>query len=63
MNSYDTNYLIEQFTIEEENFTELAKLITQAFLNDENALKEGATIAFSEETFKTIYGAPSMQQI
>ncbi|MHA1955276.1 MAG: GNAT family N-acetyltransferase, partial [Candidatus Heimdallarchaeaceae archaeon] len=53
-------YIIEQFTIEKDKFDEFAKLITQAFINDENALKEGATVAFSEDTFNIMYGAPSV---
>ena len=55
----DSEYLVEQFTIENEDIDELAKLITQAFLSDENAIQEGATVAFSEETFNMMYGAPS----
>jgi len=62
LNSSDSEYKIEQFTIEKENFKELSKLITQAFLNDETALEEGATVAFSEETFNTMYGAPSIDK-
>ncbi|NPD88990.1 MAG: GNAT family N-acetyltransferase [Asgard group archaeon] len=56
------DYLIEQFTIEKEKFEEFSKLITQAFVNDENALKEGATVAFSEDTFNIMYGAPSVDK-
>ncbi|MHA1367135.1 MAG: GNAT family N-acetyltransferase [Candidatus Heimdallarchaeota archaeon] len=59
MNSTDSEYLIEQFAIEKENIDDIAKLITQAFLSDETAMQEGATVAFSEETFNTMYGAPS----
>jgi len=42
MNSNNSEYLIEQFTNEKENFEELAKLITQAFLSDETVIQEGA---------------------
>lgn len=62
MNEANSDYVIEQFTIEKENFDELAKLITQAFLSDLTAVKEGASVAFSEETFNTMYGAPSIDK-
>ena len=62
MNSTVSDYLIEQFTIEKENFEELSKLITQAFLSDLAAIEEGASVAFSEETFNTMYGAPSIDK-
>ncbi len=61
-NNEDSEYLIEQFKLEEEYFDSLAKLITSAFLADETALEEGASITFSEETFHTIYGAPSIDR-
>ena len=56
------DYLIEQFAIEKESFEEFSKLITQAFLSDETALLEGASIAFSEDTFNIMYGAPSIDK-
>lgn len=62
MTSDDSEYTVEQFTIEEENFAELSKLITQAFLSDENAMQEGATVAFTEDTFNMMYGAPSVDK-
>jgi len=62
MNSTDSEYVIEQFSIEKKNFDELAKLITQAFLSDETAIQEGASVAFSEETFNMMYGAPSIDK-
>ncbi len=62
LNSSDSEYKIEQFTIEKKNFDELSKLITQAFLSDETAIEEGASVAFSEETFNTMYGAPSIDK-
>ncbi len=55
-------YIIEQFTIEKEKFDEFSKLITQAFLSDEFASTEGATVAFSEDTFNIMYGAPSIDK-
>lgn len=61
MNSKESDdYIVEQFTIEKEKFDEFAELITEAFVNDENALKEGATVAFSKDTFNIMYGAPSV---
>ncbi|MCE7741311.1 MAG: GNAT family N-acetyltransferase [Candidatus Heimdallarchaeota archaeon] len=62
MSSNDSEYLIEQFRLEEENFDNIAKLITDVFINDETALEEGASIAFSEQTFRTVYGAPSIDR-
>ncbi len=61
-NTDHEEYVIEQFIIEREKFDELSKLITQAFLSDETALTEGATVAFSEETFNIMYGAPSIDK-
>ncbi|NHJ49289.1 MAG: GNAT family N-acetyltransferase [Asgard group archaeon] len=62
MNSANSEYLIEQFTIEKGKFDELAKLITQAFTNDPGALEEGASVAFTEDTFNMMYGAPSVDK-
>ncbi len=63
MKSKDNDeYIIEQFTIEKENFAEFAKLITQAFISDEFASTEGATVAFTEDTFNIMYGAPSVDK-
>lgn len=58
----ESNYEIEQFNLEKENFSFLSKLITGAFLNDSTAQVEGASIAFTEETFNTIFGAPSVDR-
>ena len=55
-------YIIEQFTIEKEKFDEFSKLITQAFLSDEFASTEGATVAFTEDTFNIMFGAPSVDK-
>ena len=60
MNIKNDEYIIEQFTIEKDKFDEYSKLITQAFLSDENAIQEGATVAFSEDTFNMVFGAPSI---
>ncbi|NHJ84855.1 MAG: GNAT family N-acetyltransferase [Asgard group archaeon] len=57
-----SEYVLEQFNLEENHFSELANLITTSFLADEAALEDGATIAFSEETFRTFFGAPSVDR-
>ncbi len=62
MNRNDSDYIIEQFRLEEDNFDTLAELITSAFLSDETAIQEGASIAFSNQTFRTVYGAPSIDR-
>jgi hypothetical protein len=54
----DERYIIESFTLDEENFNELSKLITEAFLSDENTQIEGTTILFDEETFSRMFGSP-----
>lgn len=61
-NKKNEEYIIEQFTIEKEKFGEFSKLITQAFMSDEFASMEGATVAFSEDTFNIMYGAPSIDK-
>ncbi|MHA1346683.1 MAG: GNAT family N-acetyltransferase [Candidatus Heimdallarchaeaceae archaeon] len=55
----ETEYIIEQFTLEEKDFDEFSKLITSAFLEDGAAQEEGASIVFNADTFKMMYGAPS----
>ncbi|MEA2071892.1 MAG: GNAT family N-acetyltransferase [Asgard group archaeon] len=55
-----SKYLLEQFTLQKAGFKPLSKLITEAFLHDEAAKKEGASIRFTEETFNVIFGAPSI---
>lgn len=62
MLSNKSDYKIEQFRLEEENFDTLAELITDAFLADETAIKEGASIAFTKQTFRTMYGAPTIDR-
>ena len=61
-NKNKEEYIVEQFTIEKENFEEFSKLITHAFLSDENAMKDGATAAFTKDTFEIMYGAPSVDK-
>ncbi len=54
-----SEYIIEQFTLHDEDFKEFAKLITSSFLSDGAAQEEGATIVFNEDTFRMMFGAPS----
>ncbi|RLI71098.1 MAG: hypothetical protein DRP02_05870 [Candidatus Gerdarchaeota archaeon] len=56
------NYKIEQFTLEEKDFGRFVELITAAFLADEAAQQEGATIVFNEPTFRIMFGAPSINR-
>ncbi|MHA1879934.1 MAG: hypothetical protein ACTSYG_06010, partial [Candidatus Heimdallarchaeota archaeon] len=56
------NYKIEQFTLEEKDFGRFVELITTAFLADEAAQQEGATIVFNEPTFRIMFGAPSINR-
>ena len=62
MNKENGNYIIEQFTLEDSDVDKYAKLITDAFLADEAAQEEGASIVFTEQTFKTIFGAPTIDR-
>jgi len=58
----ENDYRIEQFTLEEKDFEQFAQLISTAFLADEAAQKEGASIIFSAQTFRTIFGAPGINR-
>ena len=58
MANLDDNYVIEQFILKDSDIKEFAELITGAFLADEVAQDEGAVLVFTEQTFKTIFGAP-----
>ncbi len=58
----ESDYIIEQFTLQEEDFGEFAKLITSSFLSDGAAQEEGATIVFNEDTFRMMFGAPSVNR-
>lgn len=62
MTGEKNNYLIEQFTLKKEHFKELSELITKAFLKDEAAQKEGASIVFTKETFNIMFGPPSINK-
>lgn len=55
----ESEYIIEQFTLEDKGFDDFSKLITSAFLEDGAAQEEGASIVFNEDTFRMMYGAPS----
>ena len=56
----EENYFVEQFTLKDSDFENLAELITNAFLHDEAAEKDGGTILFDSETFKRMFGSPFM---
>ncbi|NPD87716.1 MAG: GNAT family N-acetyltransferase [Asgard group archaeon] len=58
----ESEYSIEQFTLDESNIEEYSKLITTAFLADADAQLVGASIIFTEQTFKTIFGGPSIDK-
>ena len=62
MASPEDYYVVEQFKLEDYHFRELAELITGAFLADEAAQDEGASIVFTEQTFRTIFGLPSVDR-
>ncbi len=53
-------YLIEQFKLQDSDFKQFAELITDAFLSDDAAQEEGAVLVFTEQTFRTIFGAPGI---
>lgn len=52
------DYVVEQFVLEESGYAELARLVESAFLSD--AAQAGGTIAFTEGTFRLMFGSPSM---
>jgi len=58
----ETEYVIEQFTLKDKDFGDFANLITSAFLADGAAQEEGATIVFNENTFRMMFGAPSVDR-
>lgn len=51
-------YSIEQFSLDESGYDELARLIETAFVED--ATEQGGTIAFSGSTFSLMFGSPAM---
>jgi len=54
-------YSVEIFDLKKENFDSFAELITQAFLSDEAAQKEGTTVVFDTATFRRIFGSPYLE--
>lgn len=54
-------YSAEIFDLKKENFDSFAELITQAFLSDEAAQKEGTTVVFDTTTFRRIFGSPYLK--
>lgn len=57
------DYSAEIFDLKKENFDAFAKLITQAFLSDELAQKEGTTVVFDTTTFRRIFGSPYLKDL
>jgi ribosomal protein S18 acetylase RimI-like enzyme len=55
------DYSAEIFDLKKENFDSFADLITQAFLSDEAAQKEGTTVVFDTITFRRIFGSPYLE--
>ena len=55
------DYSAEIFDLKKENFDSFAELITQAFLSDEAAQKEGTTVVFDTTTFRRIFGSPYLE--
>lgn len=53
-----SEYKIERFTIKPEDFSSLAKLIAESFLNEELTEEMGGTIQFDEKTFNIMFGSP-----
>ncbi len=54
----DSEYSIEQFTLKKKNFDEITNLLNDAFLTDEAAIEEGATITFTKESFDLFFNSP-----
>jgi ribosomal protein S18 acetylase RimI-like enzyme len=55
------DYSAEVFDLKKENFDSFADLITQAFLSDDIAQKEGTTVVFDTTTFRRIFGSPYVE--
>ena len=58
----DDNYICERFELKDEDIPTLAKLLTGAFQEDEAAKEEGAVAELKVESFKLIFGAPSVDK-
>lgn len=61
-NIKESEYRIEQFVLDVDNFEEFSDTLLSAFLEDAAAQIDGATVAFTSETFKMMYGAPSIDK-
>jgi len=53
----DNEYIIEQFTLEPDDYRSLSDFIQSQFINDDHP--EGGTIYFTEENFRLMFGSPS----
>jgi hypothetical protein len=60
--SLEDEYIIEQFTVEEQDIQPLAELLTGAFLGDEITLEQGGSIILSAENFKLVFGSPTIDK-
>ena len=58
----EDDYLIERFSLQDTDYSNLAKLISEAFTSDEIAQIEGTSILFDQETFQRIFGSPYLPQ-
>jgi len=59
MNSVaQSDYVVEQFSLQKENLDEFANILTETFLSDPAALEEGAVITFTKESFDFFFNTP-----
>lgn len=54
-------YVVETIELEKANLVSFADLISQAFLSDEAAQKDGTTILFDTTTFGRLFGSPHLK--
>jgi GNAT superfamily N-acetyltransferase len=57
----NNEYTVESIELEKENLDSFSDLISQAFLSDDTAQKEGATILFDKITFRRLFGSPHLK--
>ncbi|MHA1198510.1 MAG: GNAT family N-acetyltransferase [Candidatus Heimdallarchaeaceae archaeon] len=53
-----SEYVVEQFSLQKEDLEEFANILTETFLSDPAALEEGTTIAFTKESFDFFFNSP-----
>jgi ribosomal protein S18 acetylase RimI-like enzyme len=54
-------YRTEKIDLKKEDLESFAELITQAFLSDALAQKEGTTVVFNTMTFRRLFGSPHLK--